>query len=225
MRVAPDGREAVLLHDGVLALDLERAAARADSGFWLATQGARVELTQGARVAVSAQPGGATRVVVVSGRLSLWSRREEVTSVQLAAGQTANVEASGAVRRATHRGGTLEQAAQELRAGRATEPRRTAEAGADGPALEAAVGRVLAHRERERELLARHRSARGGGAAGSADAGAMELQRALAEHAASSFRALRALRVQLALFEAAALGEGDGTALAAQIARARELSR
>jgi hypothetical protein len=216
LSAAPRGEGALLLQSGTVRVDVERVALHPQAGFWLGTPLARLEVVQGARFVVRSFPE-LVRVSVVSGSVEvLTSASEGKAALVLAPGQHREFRADGSVQVLPgHR--TLEDAERAALAGALPRPGVSA-----SPTLmervEAACLLVGEDRAREQELKSQHRSLRE-----ARDPSLMEVQRALAQQAAQSFRDQRLLRVQLSLLEAQSLGASPGSSIGALIDRARAL--
>jgi hypothetical protein len=216
--VAPLGEAALLLREGLVTVDVERAAMHPDSGFWLATPLLRAELVQGARFVLRTAPT-ATRLTVVSGTLTVHAPQGSAwTRTQIAPGQTLTLISGGAPTVDSESPARLEQAEQSLAAAVWPGAERAVPSAGSEP-LETACARLEQDRARERELQARHRSL-----LAQKDPAAMELQRATAQQGAQSFRDERELRILLSLWEAGALGlPASASGQAPTTSRARAL--
>jgi hypothetical protein len=203
-------RDALLVRDGTLSVDLAPGAAKPDSGFSLTTPSAAFSLVRGGAVALRSAANGSTVAVVVSGVLALSAAGSAFPEAErpLVAGERAEIRLDGRLSRSLHAAKTLEQALQAL--ARLPEPRR--DDGAFG-SLEAALRARLTETEgelaRERELVTAHRATLSAGE----DAGEqrMALQSELAAHAETLSRAKDRLRTALAQRAASGLSSARGS--------------
>ncbi len=219
-----EGRESgLLVHQGTLVVDLERAALHPESGFWVATRALRIELVQGARVALRSLGDGASRLVVVSGRAAVWSVAGPDAPRVLQSGETLHVDAEGRVSDGERIARPHLEAVQaslialpEPATERALAPRIAAQQ----LALSVACERVETIRAQNQALLSEHQALRKRD-----DPAAMAVQERLAQQGARAFRDRQALVLSLSFFEAETLHaplEGTQREL---IARARTLLR
>ncbi len=218
----PTGREAgTLLNRGTLSLDLERAALHPESGFWLATPALRIELVQGARLALRSFEDGSTRLAVVSGQVSVVSADAAQEPRKLQAGEVLHADALGALTKAPR---LTQLHLETARTALASLPEPRASARASGSALEAALlaacEAMESARAQTRALLREHQALGRGEAEDKRG-----VQERLAQAGAHAFRDRQALLRWLSMFEAESLhapAEGTHRAL---IARARALLR
>ncbi|MFT3921132.1 MAG: hypothetical protein QM778_01225 [Myxococcales bacterium] len=224
----PAGELGLLLRQGTVSVDLEFSALHPESGFWLATPSARLELVHGGRFVVRAFEYGGSALSVVTGPLAVTPAGGEGQAPKaLAAGAKAQLAADGksefsSVARRPGAGISLHLQTEEVRLAALPE-RRGADLSAatrSASAVAAACDAVVTARTEEHTLQARHRAL-----VAQKDPGAMEVQRALAAQGARSFEARRALEKRLSLLEAERLEAGSQGLASPEIARARELLR
>jgi hypothetical protein len=214
---APESAPAVLVQEGILSLDLAPGALSPRSGFWLATPAARLELVQGARLALRVYPGGPSELLVISGVVRVEPAGEGEAARTIAAGHGLSLSASGRAESLEAPGGTLEHAvtwlvARENRAQQGDDARKQLQT-----RLEAMVERVSAMRAEMRDLARRHEAL-----AAQHEPGLMELQAELARRSGEVLHQQRDLRARAAAFACFWLGE-PGASVPAVLGRAREL--
>lgn len=197
--MALDSKDALLLKEGVVTVDLSPSAPTPNSGFTLFTPSAKLSLVRGGHYAVRVFADGVSRVFVASGFLLASSAAVDATTA-LGAEESATLAVDGSVERKPQQVQTLEKAEQAARALRPPK-RPTGPMTALDQLLSQRIDSVRPLLDKEHELVRQHRAL-----LGVADADVLGAQGALAENAAHLARELGRLRSALAQRAAARIG-------------------
>jgi hypothetical protein len=193
----------VLLREGVIEVDLAAGATTPDSGFWVSTPSARVELVQGARVVARAYAAGGTHLYVVSGQARVQPAGATEADVQLGAGQGLSVSSDGRASAVAARLARVEDALAWLAKQRSPAGAR----GAGLQALVAAAAATFAQVEAGQERLQAMSRSHEQHAAGSPEA--MALQREIATESGKQLAARRRFDAQEEALRAWTLDPGE----------------
>lgn len=225
--VSARSEQGLLVHHGLVRVELPPGAAKPGPACWLASPALRVELPRAARFALRVHPEGRSQIALVSGRVSYEAGLPDVAagaeSLTLEAGGLLEADLSPRSPARIKAGpSTLEAALAQL-AG--PENARAKPAAVDlssrlKPLLTAQLSRAAGEIERAAALDKRHRAL-----VAAHDPAVMDLQRQIAEQAAETFRARRSLEAVLARSEAAHLAEGPSLTAYPLLTQAADLLR